>query len=423
MKRPAALLIIILFLIPLSGCGSIYSNYREVEQMLVIQTMGLDTLPGGVKLSMASSADSKKSSSGPVRISSNGAGVTDAIQNARNNSHEEEIFYAHTKQMLIGEEAARASFEKLLAYICRSPDVSIDVPVFVVKGGTAEELIMSSGDDKTGVSEILQAVIENADDRGDSTIRTAAELVRDLDRHGSSLACTVECVSSSELRSGPAESGGEGGGQQSSDGSGSEGDRSPEDSGDRSEDKSGGEQKGKETLTAAVSGYAVISGDGLVGFIDREDAVGVGFLTNELGLSDIIVQDENGASVTLEISRGSTDIGAEWDDKGNLAGLSVKAEVTASIIETEGKSSGDPKAAEEYITAQLEQEVSRRIVSVLRLSKRLGADFLGLGELTEAKYPMKYAKLDAAMSELLPWLELRVSVSGKLDHTNDIKDY
>ena len=367
---------------------------------------------------MASSADSKKSSNGPVRISSHGVTVTEAIQNARRSSHEEEIFYAHTRQMLIGEDAAKTSFDQLLAYICRSPDVSIDVPVFVVRGGTAEELIMSSGDDKKGVSEILSAVIENADDRGDSTIRTAAEIVRDLDRHGSSLACAVECVSSSELRSGPADSGGE---QQGSEESG--GEDSSGASGSDSSGSSGGETKGGETLTAAVSGYAVIRGGGLVGFIDKEDAVGVGFLTNELGLSDIIVKDENGGAVTLEISRGSSELSAQWDDNGSLTGLSVTADVTASIVETQGKSTGDPKTAEEFITAQLEQEVSRRIVSVLRLSKRLGADFLGLGELTEAKYPLKYARLGADMSELLPWLEIQVSVSGKIDHTNDIKDY
>lgn len=411
MKKTVVLLIIIWMLLPLCGCAGIYSNYREVEQMLVIQTMGLDALPGGVKVSMASSADSKKSGNGPVRITSRGPTVTDAIQNARRSSHEEEIFYAHTGQMLIGEEAARTDFDHMLAYICRSPDVSIDVPVFIVRGGTAEELITSAGDGKKGVSEILNAVIENADDRGDSTIRTAAELVRDLDRHGSSLVCAIECVPSSEQSSGSGSSGEE------TSGSGSSGEGSSGEESSAAQGSSGG-----ESLTAAVAGYAVIQNGALVGYISREDAVGVGFLTNELGLSDVIVQDETGADVTLEISRGSTMIDAKWDENDALTGLTVTADVTASVIETESMDGGW-QAREAVLTERLEREVAARIASVLRFSKRLGADFLGLGQLTEARYPMKFARLGTDMPSLLPLLEIEVSVSARLDHTNDIKDY
>ena len=39
----------------LSGCsgGSIYTNYREVEQLMVIQTMGFDKDKNGVTLSVS----------------------------------------------------------------------------------------------------------------------------------------------------------------------------------------------------------------------------------------------------------------------------------------------------------------------------------------------------------------------------------
>ena len=42
MKRFLSLLIIICSLPALSGCGSIYSNYREIQQLMVVQTMGID---------------------------------------------------------------------------------------------------------------------------------------------------------------------------------------------------------------------------------------------------------------------------------------------------------------------------------------------------------------------------------------------
>ena len=54
MKKLLSVLLILSFLPSFSGCGSIYTNYREIEHLLVIQTMGLDYIPGGVRISLAS---------------------------------------------------------------------------------------------------------------------------------------------------------------------------------------------------------------------------------------------------------------------------------------------------------------------------------------------------------------------------------
>ena len=55
MKKLTALICAIncLMLCSCSG-GSIYSNYREVEQLMMIQAMGFDRCDGGVELSVSS---------------------------------------------------------------------------------------------------------------------------------------------------------------------------------------------------------------------------------------------------------------------------------------------------------------------------------------------------------------------------------
>ncbi len=55
MKKMFTLLLIILFALSLGGCG-IFAKAREVEHMLVIQTLGLDRSKSGVRLSLASGA-------------------------------------------------------------------------------------------------------------------------------------------------------------------------------------------------------------------------------------------------------------------------------------------------------------------------------------------------------------------------------
>ena len=55
--RIAAVLVLAALLTGCSG-GSIYSNYRELEQLMVIQTLGFDRTPDGVRLSASSGSDS-----------------------------------------------------------------------------------------------------------------------------------------------------------------------------------------------------------------------------------------------------------------------------------------------------------------------------------------------------------------------------
>ena len=103
MKR-LLIIYIIIFALPLSGCKSIYNNYKEIEQLLVIQTMGLDTQGGGVLLSLASAAGSNGSS--PRRLQSGGESITTAMERIYNYSYEEQLFLSHVGQLIIGEDAA-----------------------------------------------------------------------------------------------------------------------------------------------------------------------------------------------------------------------------------------------------------------------------------------------------------------------------
>ncbi len=47
MKKLVSLLLALAMMPGLAGCGSVYSNYREMEQLLVLQTMGLDSAAEG----------------------------------------------------------------------------------------------------------------------------------------------------------------------------------------------------------------------------------------------------------------------------------------------------------------------------------------------------------------------------------------
>ena len=280
----------IVFSLLLSGCTSIYNNYKEIEQLLVIQTMGLDEQGGGVMLSLSSAAGSNGAQ--PRRLSASGDSITTAMERIYNYSYEEQLFLSHVGQLVIGEDAAEKGIDNYLGYISRTPEMRLDMPMFVVIGGTAEDAVMQVGDGKRGISEVLESVELSSRRRGDSGIYTAGDVLRDLMRWGSALICAVECTQSSESPLGSA-----------------------------SEDS--------PQLTAAAKGFAVIREGKLCRYLTREQAIAVGFLRNNVGICDVQVNDRYGGLVMLEIDAGKSSVKPRWASPGELEGLEVQVDVRA----------------------------------------------------------------------------------------------
>lgn len=390
MKR-LLIIYIVIFSLCLGGCKTIYNNYKEIEQLLVVQTMGLDTQGGGVFLSLASAAGS--SGAQPRRLSAAGESITTAMQRIYNYSYEEQLFLSHVGQLIIGEEAAESGIDDYLGYISRTPAMRLDMPMFVVRGGSAHDAVMKVGDGKRGISEVLETVEVSSRRRGDSGIYTAADVLRDSMRWGSALICALECSDSSET---------------------------PDIGGDKSQSYS--QSADEARLTAAAQGFAVIREGKLCRYLSREQAIAVGLLRNSSGISDVQVRDKNGDLVVLEIDEGGSRIKAIWDGPGKLKALDVQVQVQASVIEISGGGELGNAQYTDHLTAQLEALISEYVKQTLQASKELKADFLGLASAAERSNSEYYRMLSREFPELLPELELRVTVRGQLRHTNDMRD-
>ena len=422
MNRFLSLLIIICALPALSGCGSIYSNYREIQQLMVIQTMGIDREKGGVQVSMAAAAEA--SGGGPRRMSAQGSTITAAIDRAYKLSSEEEIFFSHVNHLLVGEAAAEEGLDAFLDYVSQSPTMRIDIPLYIVRGGTANQAVMEVGDSSKGISEVMQTVHESFASPSNSQVFTVADTTNSLLRYGSALVCAVECVPSSESVSpGKAESEQQSSGQSVQGGEGQSAQQGEEQKPQAEEGQNGQDKtQGENPLMAVPAGYAVIRDGKLCKFIEPEEAAAVGLLTGRLPITDITVTDRNGKNATLELNQGSADIVPIWGGKGQLKGLNIQAQVIASVLETDNWQQGSSNEYINHLTAQLESAISQRLSSLLRTSMKLKADFLGLAGQVERKSPENYRLMSQRFSELLPGLELQITVSGQLSHTNDMKE-
>ena len=414
MKRFLSLLIIMCALPALSGCSSIYSNYREIQQLMVVQTMGIDREKGGVQVSMAAAAEA--SGGGPRRMSAQGSTITAAIDRAYKLSYEEEIFFSHVNHLLVGEAAAEEGLDAFLDYVSQSPTMRIDIPLYIVRGSTANQAVMEVGDSSKGISEVMQTVHESFASPSNSRVFTVADTINSLLRYGSALVCAVECVPSSESVSPGKSASAQGGGAQNA--QQGEEQNPQQEEGQNAQDKT----QGETPLMAVPAGYAVIRDGKLCKFIEPEEAAAVGLLTGSLPITDITVTDRNGKNASLELNQGSAEITPVWGGKGQLKGLNIQAQVSASVLETDNWQQGSSNEYINHLTAQLESAVSQRLSSLLRTSMKLKADFLGLAGQVERKSPENYRLMSQRFSELLPGLELQITVSGQLSHTNDMKE-
>ena len=371
----------ILSIIPLiTGCSGIYSNFRELEQIRVIQTMGIDCIPGGVRLSLAS-ASAANSDDNALCLSGTGSSVSEALEHIRSSSGQDDLFLSHVKRIIIGEEAAKRGIGDSLSYICRSPDLRIDTPVFIAKARSAEEIMSGCSSDKKGISEIFQA-LESNENQHNSRIITASEIINSLSKNNGSPVCCVEYRKSSEES----------------------------------------ENSDESSMTAILSGYAVFKGDRLTAFIDSDNAEGADILLNRTGISDITVSDSKGRPVSLEINSGSCSTAPVLDEDDRLCGIDVNIDVNATVLELSDEEQLSAEALEDYLISKLESEISSRAAYVLQLSRKLQTDFLGLSGRLSRSSPVKLHDISDNFEELLPLLELRISVHGELCHTNDLKD-
>ena len=370
-----SVLFLLLLILPLCGCATLRAQRREVEQLRIIQTVGVDYAPGGVRLTLAAASGPEGEGPGAA-LSGTGRTVSAAIEQIRERSVEEELFLGHVRAILVGQEAAEHGLDDLLALICRSAELRLDIPLYIVRGGTAETLMNGVAGDRQGVTEILEAArLREERQRGEGA-STADAIKRSLLRSGSALVGALAYGDAAE-------------------------------------------QGGK---TAIPAGLAVLRDGALHAWIEPEDALGAELLCGETGSRELSVLDLGGLPVSLEVQRGESAVMPVWNEDGSLRGLDLTATVRAAVLETAADSADGLARYDDHLTGQLEAAVSEKLGRVLQLARQEELDLAGLGRRLELSEPRRWRAEERRMGALLPTLEISIAVRGELTHSFDAKD-
>lgn len=379
MKKTIALAMAALTLL-LSGCGgsqSIYSNYRRTEHLQLVQALGADADENGVCLSVSCAKSSQQSSGGI--ISRSGESMLRAMSSLQNYSADQQLYYAHAQYVISGEDYAKANFDSLLDFISRDTQLRLGLYLFVVKGATARELITGPGEDSYEVSKALASIKRDTEDEGLSHVFTCRETVRSLSESGAALVCAVR----------PA----------------------------NTEDKVFLLKPG---VTAVPDGYAIIKDGLLAGYIGTDISQAVNLLMDHMGSSGVRLPDGRGGSLSLEYESGSAKIKPRWAADGSLEAIEVKAKLGANLAEPD---TDIINVTDTELMSALEDELGKdmeeKIKAVLKLSRELDADFLGIKSWLRQS---DASKTDALGEDWLKNAEFSVECKAKISYSRELGD-
>ena len=364
----------IFLLVLLCGCG-LSAQRREMEQLRIIQTVGMDYEKGSVRLTLAAAAGPEGEGPG-AQLSGTGRTLSAALEQIRENSVEEELFMGHIRAILVGQEAAEHGLNDLIAVISRSNDLRLDIPLYLVRGGTAAELMQGASSDTRGITEILQSAQLRSERQRSEKGSTADAVQRALIRSGGALVTALRFGDAAE-----------------------QGDK-----------------------TAVPAGFGVLKSGTLCAWVEPEDALAAELLCGKTGCRELSVLDLGGLPVSLELQRGESTVTPVWNDDGSLRGLDVTAYVQAAVLETGADSADGLARYDDYLTGQLEAAISEKLGRILQLARQESLDLAELTSRLERSDPRRFRALKEDLGALLPGLEISLTVQGELTHSFDAKE-
>lgn len=372
MKRIIAAICAAAMCLCCTGCTSIYSSYRDAERLALVQTIGLDPCDQGVTLTISAG---KSNNAAATLMSLSGKSISDTVSHLQQFATREEITYAHIEYVLLGEEEALRGVERCLDFFGRAVEVRMDTNMFVIRGGSAKDLITKSTGEQSDITQLLTAIDSVTERCGTSYAYSCQDVARALLERGSALVCAIEVNKTEDVIF-----------------------------------TDGGE------LSASPLGYGIIKDGYLCGYIMGEMARGVNFLQGHGGADDMTIETDQ--LITVNLSRDSCTIKPVWSADGSLEALEVDCKLGYGIAEFSSSSPHLSDDEVERINKTISEKVAGWFYEILSMSQLLEADFLGICNNVRAASPMKFSKIEDTWISELKEAELRISVSAEI-----VRDY
>ena len=365
----------LLALLFLCGCAPLLP-YREVSRLALVQTMGFDAAAAGSRISVCTGPGTEDVPS--VRLAASGANIAEAERTAREDAAGKDLFFAHVRFAVLGERAAREGLLPVLDYFERSTEMRPDIPLFIVRGDSAESVVTGSADESYNISSLLNALTERTEHTGGVYPYTLLDLSERLARSGSALCCAIRLT-------------------------------------DPSEDAPSAEEG---ALAVQEAGYAVFRGDALAGYLSESASLGANLLSGRAQGALLTLPLGDSGTVTAELLACGVSLAAETDEAGEpflTVELAARAGITLASL-----TGRPPENALAQLNAALARQLRACVKETLESACAFRADFPELHRLF-SRADARYAAWTP--EELLSRVTVRVNVRAEAERSYDLDGF
>ena len=366
--RKLCLPVLLLVLFSLAGCGGrwVYSDYREIDQMELIQALGMDEEGGEITVTASTGGLEE-----PVVLRSTSVSISRAMRRMQDYTSRKYIFFGHTAHLLLGESAAAQGVDQYLEHMEHSVEMRLNTFLYVVRDGTAQEAISTAGKARDGAVDLLTSLEKDVQLMSESHVFTCGETAEMLAEQGCCLAAAISLVRQKDILS------------------------------------------GEDPVTLAAEGYAILKDGKLAGYLDPDLARGANLLMDLEGEDVLEVPDGRGSWAALQLIGSRVRYLPEYRE-GELVSLQIRVELDCSLNELRSPGEAGDLETLERLKAGAEQLELDRICRVLERSRALDADFCGVGQRVRAVRPLAFDGMAASWAERFPELPLETEVSCRI---------
>jgi len=370
-------LILIVILPLLTGCW----NRTEINDIAIVLGIAVDKLENEqIQLSLqiavpkalgtSESGQGSGATKSTIMISSKGKSIMEVYRTIQEKVPRE-VFFAHSRVIIVGEALARDSVSSILDFFSRYRQAHLRNYLLFTKG-KAVDILKST----PRLESIMAEEIREQERTGVGVQTSVRDFLKRLLKDG-------EEPMAAQISNVPLETV----------------------SGIKTE------ESGTSKKTPAINGAAVFRGNRLVGWLNDKEARGVLWLRNELksGILAVMVPTEEGKrTIIAKVEKGSTSIKPIFHNNK----LKIKIETYGEVDIFENDTSLDLRDPRVINTLQsmFEKDIKKRIKLTLdKTQKKLKSDLFGFGQAVYRTEPTKWKNsYKKRWSEVFPDLEVEI---------------
>lgn len=380
----ACLILTLTFL--LTGCKTFFPLKDEIDKILIVRTVGIDKIAED-RISLTISARIIKrggkteggGGAGLEVITFEGRTIFEAIRKFHTYS-DKRVFWAHTDYILLGEETARENILFYLDLFLRDHETRLTAKLVIVRGSTAYKAIAQTNTPQYYIADRLENLFENAKyvSYSDEVDLVDAANLFDSKISGTLLPY-ITLVQHTER------------------------------------------EETENVLDVKLEGFAVFRQNSLTAFFPEELGRGVNWIRGKTNNTVLVLEDDQKMPITMEVIKGSSKILPHYEN-GRFS-VEVQINVNSNIAEYLGKDNIFVRPKVQELNRQQEELVKKETEAVLKLSKDLRTDVLGIGQAVYRKYPVKFRRLIGRnWPEIYPDIPVSVEVNSVIRRTYNIEE-